>query len=51
LQDATPELENNLRIATGRTLAATFFPDWYDQIVPRVGFFTATISTGGAEEG
>jgi len=50
LQDATPELENNLRIATGRTLAATYFPDWYDEIVLQTGFFTATLSTGGAEE-
>ncbi len=50
LQDAAPTLENNLKIATGRTLAATFFPDWYDETVSRIGFFTATLSTGGAEE-
>ncbi|AHB07423.1 MULTISPECIES: LysR family transcriptional regulator [Pandoraea] len=50
LQDAAPTLENNLKIATGRTLAATFFPDWYDQMVARVGFFSATLSTSGAEE-
>lgn len=50
LQDAAPTLENNLKIATGRTLAATFFPDWYDETVARNGFFTATLSTGGAEE-
>ncbi|MEF3064025.1 LysR family transcriptional regulator [Pandoraea apista] len=50
LQDAAPTLENNLKIATGRTLAATFFPDWYDEMVSRIGFFTATLSTGGAEE-
>jgi DNA-binding transcriptional LysR family regulator len=50
LQDTTPVLENNLRIATGRTLAATFFPDWYDETVARTGFFTATLSTGSAEE-
>jgi len=50
LQDAAPTLENNLKIATGRTLAATFFPDWYDQTVSRIGFFTATLSTSGAEE-
>jgi len=50
LQDAAPTLENNLKIATGRTLAATFFPDWYDEAVSRIGFFTATLSTGGAEE-
>lgn len=50
LQDAAPTLENNLKIATGRTLAATFFPDWYEQTVARSGFFTATLSTGGAEE-
>ncbi|VVE03845.1 LysR family transcriptional regulator [Pandoraea horticolens] len=50
LQDAAPTLENNLKIATGRTLAATFFPDWYDETVSRIGFFTATLSTSGAEE-
>ena len=50
LQDAAPTLENNLKIATGRTLAATYFPDWYDETVSRIGFFTATLSTGGAEE-
>ncbi|AJC20967.1 LysR family transcriptional regulator [Pandoraea pulmonicola] len=50
LQDAAPTLENNLKIATGRTLAATFFPDWYDETVARIGVFTATLSTGGAEE-
>ncbi|VVD62955.1 LysR family transcriptional regulator [Pandoraea nosoerga] len=50
LQDAAPTLENNLKIATGRTLAATFFPDWYDQTVARIGAFTATLSTGGAEQ-
>lgn len=50
LQDAAPTLENNLKIATGRTLAATFFPDWYDETVSRIGVFTATLSTSGAEE-
>ncbi|ALX16585.1 LysR family transcriptional regulator [Burkholderia cepacia JBK9] len=50
LQEASPVLENNLRIATGRTLSATFFPDWYDETVARAGFFTATVSTGSAEE-
>ncbi|QHE90921.1 LysR family transcriptional regulator [Pandoraea fibrosis] len=50
LQDAAPTLENNLKIATGRTLAATFFPDWYDETVSRIGFFSATLSTSGAEE-
>ncbi|VVE43205.1 LysR family transcriptional regulator [Pandoraea anhela] len=50
LQDTAPTLENNLKIATGRTLAATFFPDWYDETVSRIGFFTATLSTGSAEQ-
>ncbi|GAB3626633.1 LysR family transcriptional regulator [Pandoraea terrae] len=50
LQDAAPALENNLKIATGRTLAATYFPDWYDDAVRRAGFFTATLTTSGAEE-
>jgi len=50
LQDTAPVLENNLKIATGRTLASTFFPDWYQAATQRVGFFTTTVSTSGAEE-
>ena len=51
LQGNTLELQNNLRIATGRTLASTFFPGWYEEAVRRFGFFTASLTTGGAEEG
>jgi DNA-binding transcriptional LysR family regulator len=50
LQDTAPTLRNNLRIATGRTLASTFFPDWYQDIARRFGAFKAVVSTSGAEE-
>jgi DNA-binding transcriptional LysR family regulator len=51
LRDDVLQLENNLRIATGRTLASTFFPGWYESAVKRSGFFTATLTTGNADEG
>lgn len=51
LQGNAPALENNIRIATGRTLASTFFPEWYDDAASRFGTFTATLTTGNAEEG
>ena len=50
LQGSAPILENNIRIATGRTLARTFFPGWYVEAVRRCGFFSAALTTGGAEE-
>ena len=51
LQGSIPTLENNIRIAAGRTLASTFFPEWYEDSVDRFGFFTATLTTCNAEEG
>ena len=50
LHGSAPVLEKNIRIATGRTLANTFFPEWYESTVRRAGFFTATLTTGSAEE-
>ncbi len=50
LQDAAPVIDDTLRIATGRTLASTFFPDWYAQIAAQVGAFSAALSTGSAED-
>lgn len=51
LQGSAAALENNIRIATGRTLASTFFPGWYEDTRNRFGFFTASLTTGNAEEG
>jgi len=50
LQDTAPTLRTSLKIATGRSLASTFFPDWYLDVIRRVGFFNAVVSTSGAEE-
>lgn len=49
-QDASATGEPVLRIATGRTLARTFFPDWYDALSQRIGAFPVSVSTGGAQE-
>lgn len=51
LQDSTLNPDETLRIATGRTLARTFFPDWYEAINQRFGPFSVAINTGGAQEG
>jgi DNA-binding transcriptional LysR family regulator len=50
LQDVALHPDETLRIATGRTLARTFFPDWYESINRRFGPFLVSISTGGAQE-
>ena len=50
LHGSAPVLENNLRIATGRTLSNTFFPEWYETTVRQSGHFTATLTTGSAED-
>lgn len=50
LHGSAPVLEKNIRIATGRTLANTFFPEWYESTLRRAEFFTATVTTGSAEE-
>lgn len=39
-----------LRIATGRTLARVFFPDWYQSLHQRFGAFPVSLVTGGAQE-
>lgn len=39
-----------LRIATGRTLARVFFPDWYQSLRERFGAFPVSLVTGGAQE-
>lgn len=50
LQDSSSPVEQTLRVATGRTLARTFFPDWYASINQRFGPFPVSVSTGGAQE-
>ena len=50
LQDTPQHSEQILRVATGRTLARTFFPDWYESINQRFGPFPVSLSTGGAQE-
>ena len=39
-----------LRVATGRTLASGFFPDWYQSLNERFGAFPVSLVTGGAQE-
>lgn len=39
-----------LRIATGRTLASDFFPDWYASLTPRFGTIPVSLVTGGSQE-
>ncbi|NBB12577.1 LysR family transcriptional regulator [Pseudomonas sp. SLFW] len=39
-----------LRIATGRTLASVFFPDWYQSLHAQFGAFPVSLVTGGAQE-
>ncbi|AMP07023.1 LysR family transcriptional regulator [Collimonas pratensis] len=51
LQNTTPHAEETLRIATGRTLAKTFFPDWCESLNRRFGPFLVSLRTGGAQEG
>ncbi|MBO9535587.1 LysR family transcriptional regulator [Herbaspirillum sp.] len=50
LQEAPSEPEKLLRIATGRTLSRTFFPDWYDEIRQYCGDFPVSIATGGTQD-
>ena len=50
LHGGAPTMENNLRIATGRTLANTFFPEWYETTTRRSGPFSTTLSTSSAED-
>jgi DNA-binding transcriptional LysR family regulator len=39
-----------IRIATGRTLASDFFPDWYETLNQRFGQFSVSLVTSGAQE-
>ncbi|AZF08741.1 Transcriptional regulator, LysR family [Pseudomonas sp. R2-37-08W] len=39
-----------VRIATGRTLACDFFPDWYESLHPQLGSFAVSLLTSGAQE-
>lgn len=39
-----------VRIATGRTLASDFFPDWYETLTARFGIFPVSLVTSGAQE-
>lgn len=50
LQDTVQHPDEVLRVATGRTLARTFFPGWYETINQRLGPFPVSVSTGGAQE-
>ncbi|WP_034296666.1 LysR family transcriptional regulator [Herbaspirillum sp. RV1423] len=50
LQDNAGPREQVLRVATGRTLARTFLPDWYESINRRFGPFPVSVSTGGAQD-
>jgi DNA-binding transcriptional LysR family regulator len=50
LQDTALYPDETLRIATGRTLARTFFPEWYNAVNHRFGPFFVSVTTGGAQE-
>jgi DNA-binding transcriptional LysR family regulator len=50
LQETPAETENILRLATGRTLSQSFFPDWYEGIRQHCGVFPVSIATGGAQD-
>jgi DNA-binding transcriptional LysR family regulator len=50
LKESAQQNEPVLRFATGRTLAQTFFPDWYEGIRRQCGEFPVSISTGGAQD-
>ncbi|HEX8592700.1 MAG TPA: LysR family transcriptional regulator [Pseudomonas sp.] len=39
-----------VRIATGRTLASNFFPDWYETLNQRFGAFPVSLVTSGSQE-
>jgi DNA-binding transcriptional LysR family regulator len=42
--------EEPVRIATGRTLASDFFPDWYESLNQRFGPFAVSLVTSGSQE-
>lgn len=49
LVDSQQSKDMSLRVATGRALASLFFPQWYKEMVDKVGFFHANVSTSGTE--
>jgi DNA-binding transcriptional LysR family regulator len=51
-QFRTMELNRDepVKIATGRTLASHFFPDWYEGLNQRFGTFPVSLVTSGAQE-
>ncbi|MBH3331399.1 LysR family transcriptional regulator [Pseudomonas oryzihabitans] len=49
-QGAALQREQPIRIATGRTLASDFFPEWYDSLSARFGEFPVSLITSGAQE-
>lgn len=51
IRNANTSTDEPLRIATGRTLASRFLPDWYIGLSSRVGSFPMSITTGGALDG
>jgi DNA-binding transcriptional LysR family regulator len=40
-----------LKIGTGRTLARTFVPGWYEALARQRGVFPLSVTTGGTQEG
>lgn len=50
LQESPAETEELLRLATGRTLAQTFFPEWYEGVRQHCGAIPMSITTGGAPD-
>ena len=40
-----------LKIGTGRTLARTFVPGWYETLARQRGVFPLSVTTGGTQEG
>ena len=49
-QGTTLSRDEPVRIATGRTLACDFFPDWYQSLNRQLGSFPVSLVTSGAQE-
>jgi len=49
-QAGTLSRDEPVRIATGRTLACDFFPDWYESLNQKFGSFPVSLVTSGAQE-
>jgi DNA-binding transcriptional LysR family regulator len=50
LQERSSLSETPLRIATGRTLSRTYFPEWYQGICHRFGALPVSVVTSGSQE-